>query len=182
MKSNLILLKNKTLIALFCIASLLFFTQKEAQAQRTDYRNYAIFMYNFMQYTEWPQGNNGDIIVGVLGRSRITDELNKIVTLRTIMGRKVVIKQIENIRPNDKYHVIYVSPLKSGVLRTVISTLNNQPTLVVAEREGLAQRGASISFLVLQNNKLSFEINTNALYKHKLRMSSRLLRLGKVVE
>jgi len=57
----------------------------------------------------------------------------------------------------------------------------DKPVLIVGEREGLAKKGAGLSFVTLEDDELKFDINKKEIEARQLRISSSLLSLGIVV-
>jgi len=45
-----------------------------------------------------------------------------------------------------------------------------EPVMIIAEREGLFKKGASFSFVVLDNNTLRFDINKKESESHQIKI------------
>ena len=65
--------------------------------------------------------------------------------------------------------------------RTVLNALNGASTLTVGESPNFARDGGMINF-VLENQRVRFEINLGAAKRARLRISSKLLSLARIVE
>ncbi len=61
-----------------------------------------------------------------------------------------------------------------------MSALDSRPVLTVSEVDGFARSGGGINFY-LDGPKVRFEINPAAAQNDRLRISSQLLSLGKIV-
>ena len=62
-------------------------------AQSTNYKAYSLFVYNFMKYVEWPEEEStGDFIVGLIGDSKIKEDLIVLANNKKLKGRKIVFK------------------------------------------------------------------------------------------
>ena len=59
--------------------------------------------------------------------------------------------------------------------------MKDKPVLFVGEREGLAKKGAALSFCTLDDDALKFDINKKEIEGHQLKISSSLISLGIVV-
>ena len=45
------------------------------KAQSTNYKSYALYVYNFMKYIEWPENNsNSKFVIALIGNSPIEKE------------------------------------------------------------------------------------------------------------
>ncbi len=166
-----------SIIIVFLILSLGSFHQGFAQV--SDYKAYSIFIYNFTKYTNYPaSASNGDFVIAVLGKSKITEELNKMAAQKNINGRKFKINEVEEVGDIGSAHMVFVSSGKSGALDDLKSKIKQLPTMIVTERDGLVKKGAHLSFVVLENQSLRFEINNEALEHNSLNMSKSILALA----
>ena len=53
--------------------------------------------------------------------------------------------------------------------------------LLIAEREGLAKKGAGINFVTMEDETLKFEVNKKVIEAHNLKIPKMLFSLGLVV-
>ncbi|MEO6303577.1 MAG: YfiR family protein [Bacteroidia bacterium] len=152
------------------------------KAQETDYKAYTLFIYNFMKYVEWPEAQNkGDFILAVLGDSPINKELETLAATKKIKGRNIVIRKCKT--PEDTYgcHLLFIPSSKSAVVKLLKDQNKDKPVLIVGEREGLAKKGASLSFVTLEDDELKFDINKKEIEQHQLKIASSLISLGIVI-
>ena len=151
-------------------------------AQETDYKAYTLFVYNFMKYVEWPEAQSkGDFILGVYGDSPIIKELEALATTKKIKGRNIVIRKCKT--PEDTYgcHLVFIPASKSAIVKTIKEQTKDKPVLIVGEREGLAKKGAGLSFVTLDDDELKFDINKKEIEQHQLKIASSLISLGIVI-
>jgi hypothetical protein len=154
----------------------------ECKAQDVDYKAYTLFVYNFMKYVEWPEAQSkGDFVVGVLGDSPINKELSVLAASKKLKGRNIVIRKYDSPEQALDCHLLYVSAGKSSAVKNLNAQAKDKPILVVGEREGLAKKGASLSFVTLDDDELKFDINKKEIEQHQLKISSSLVNLGTVV-
>lgn len=150
------------------------------QAQQISHKAQSLFIYKFTRYVSWPPtAINGKIVIGIYGNSPIVDELRLMSSLKTsTSGLPIEVKVIQSIEEMENIHILYLASSKSRELSTILKKINKKATLVVAERGGLAKKGACINFILLENDVLRFEVNKAALEQHQLDMSEELLKLG----
>ena len=162
---------------------LILFAGKTEQAfcQDVDYKAYTLFLYNFMKYIEWPQDQTGDFVIGVVGDSPIKKDLQTLAETKKAKGRKIVIKII-NI-PDDAVscNMIFIPSAKSTQLKPIAEKVKGKAVLIVAEREGLAKKGAAISFAVNDDDALQFDFNKSVLDSQSLKIANLLMQLGELV-
>ena len=146
---------------LFCLLMAL---PTRTVAQTTNHKAYAIFLYNFTKYVHWPEGSlTGEFKITVVGSSKVTQELTTLVQNKTVLGKKIVVSQVNTARELTAAHLVYLSGGRSGDLEELLQKLAGKPVLVVTERDGLVRKGASISFVTLDDNSLRFTLNDKAL-------------------
>jgi hypothetical protein len=152
------------------------------RAQETDYKAYSLFVYNFMKYVEWPEAQSkGDFIIAVLGDSPITPELQALAASKKLKGRNIVLKKCSTPEEAAGCHLLYVASSKSAAVKTLKDQTKDKPILIVGEREGLARKGAGLSFVTLEDDELKFDINKKEIEQHQLKISSSLINLGIVI-
>ena len=135
-----------------------------------------------MKYVEWPEAQSkGDFIVGVFGDSPIQKELQALASGKKLKGRNIVIKTITKPEDATGCQLLYVAPSKSSAIKQLKEQMKDKPILIVGEREGLAKKGASLSFVTMDDDELKFDINKKEIEQHQLKISSSLLSLGIVV-
>ncbi|MBN1339932.1 MAG: YfiR family protein [Bacteroidales bacterium] len=159
---------------------LLFLMTNNLFSQEIDYRAQSLFIYKFTKYVSWPESKKkGDFMIGVYGNSPVFEELETMAALKKGGNdQDIKVIQIADLEGLDKLHILYIASSKSRDISAVAEKLDGRPTLVVAERSGMARKGATISFLIMDNGTLKFEINMSRLKGHKLEISQELLHLG----
>src|ERR1043165_203274 len=58
----------------------------------------AAFILNFPKYVEWPAEafarSNSPIVIAVLGETKVTAEIQKVIAGRSVNGREIVLKRV----------------------------------------------------------------------------------------
>jgi hypothetical protein len=152
------------------------------RAQETDYKAYTLFIYNFMKYVEWPEAQSkGDFVLCVLGDSPINKELQSLAATKKLKGRNIVVKKCSTPEETVGSNLVYISASKSSAMKTLKDLTKDKPILLVGEREGLAKKGAGMSFVTMEDDELKFDINKKEIEQHQLKVASSLINLGIVV-
>jgi hypothetical protein len=153
------------------------------KAQETDYKAYTLFIYNFMKYVEWPEANSkGDFVLCVIGDSPINKELQNLASTKKLKGRNIILKKCNSVEEANGSHLIFLPSSKSAMVKTLKEQTGGKPVLIVGEREGLAKKGASLSFVTLEDDELKFDINKKEIEQHQLKISSSLISLGILIK
>ncbi len=161
------------------VLTLLVISSSNAKSQSVDYKAQTLFIYNFIKYVNWPHQKNDAFRIAVYGQSAILDELKKLASLKkTSTGKAITVVLINAISPDDEFELIYVSEGKSRDMKLIVEAARAKPTLIIGQREGLVRKGASIDFITLDDDTLTFEVSRANIESQKLKISGELLRLA----
>jgi hypothetical protein len=168
---------------LFCIWLVLI--PGEARAQTKEYQVKAAFLLNFAQFVEWPEaafsGSDPPLRIGILGNDPFGPALEQILNGESIGNHKLTIRRAKQIEDLTNCQVVFVCSSEQNHLQEILARLDSHPVVTVSEVAGFAKQGGTINFY-REQNKVRFEINTVSALKSGLKISSQLLRLGKIVE
>jgi hypothetical protein len=145
----------------------------------------AAFLYNIIQFVEWPRrpgkGGGGRVSVCVFGDD---DAFGSFV--RTIDGEKagdnqtIVVRYSKRLAELRNCQVVFITSSERARVTEVVSALGKTPALTVGDTEGFAQKSVIVNFYE-DNNKVRFEINIEAARRAGLRISSHLLKLARII-
>ena len=77
-------------------------------------------------------------------------------------------------------HIVFISDSENERLPAILKSLEAAPVLTVGEMNQFAERGGVIRFKVDQE-RIRLEINVAAAQRSRLRISSQLLKLARIV-
>jgi hypothetical protein len=167
----------KKIIFLILSGTLLISTNLQAQ----DKKFHSVFIYNFTKYIEWPSAyNSGDFIIGVLGKSDITQNLQEMANMKTVGKQKMVVKVFNSVNEIGKCNMLFIPTSQSDQIDLVKSRLSNSATLIISEKNGLGRKGSGINFVV-ENGRWRFELNRSVVENQNLKVSSELDKLAIVI-
>jgi hypothetical protein len=155
------------------------------QPQPDDDAEYGIkaaFIYKFTNYIDWSTPIPGnEFVIGIVGHSPLNTYLAQIAETKTIMGKKIVIREFNAAEEIGPCQILFISR-KTGVgLEDILAMVAGNNTLTISEKPGYAKRGAIINFIEV-DDKLKFEVNTKGLNAAGLKASSQLLKLAVIVQ
>lgn len=164
-------------------------TIAQAQDDLSDVnREYAIkaaYLYQFGRYVQWPPESfdspQAPLIIGILGPDPFGGILDEIVRTKRLDGRPLVMRQFTSMADYSPCHILFVTAAVAGEQKiAAIQKNQGKPVLLVGETPGFAERGGTINFFV-EENRIRFEINTDAARQSQLKISSKLLSLAKII-
>lgn len=156
------------------------------QAQRaTEYEVKAAFLYNFARFVTWPDTafakDNSPFIIGLFGTDPFGQTLSQTITGKTTQSRPFQIRHITKIEDATQCHILFISDPPQKQLQALLHQMLSLPILTIGEQDGFCQIGGMINF-VIEERHVRFEINPEAAERANLVISSRLLRLARIVK
>jgi hypothetical protein len=148
-----------------------------------EYQVKAAFLYRFIHFIEWPEAmaplEEGAVVIGVIGSGPMHAALVSMAAGGNCPQR-LVIKRFDRAGDLEFCHIIFVSASARTQAGEILKRLGGNSTLTVGEFEGFADRGGMINFVIVKK-MVRFEINPDAAKRANLTVSSKLLRLAKIV-
>jgi hypothetical protein len=153
--------------------------------EASEYQIKAAYLYNFAKFVEWPPeaspGANDPLAICIFGEDPFGDILTELAKGKSINGHKLVIRQLKPPQDLRGCQVAFISSSERNRLHSVLESLKGASVLTVGDTEGFAALGGVISF-TMEDNKVHFDINVDAAERAKLRISSKLLSLARIVK
>lgn len=150
------------------------------------------FIYNFANLVQWPSSSfaqpDSPIVIVILGEDHFGTTLDRALDGKKVNARSFVIKRAKSISelqktlgPQKDCQILYVSSSEMPHLSDAIQMLKGVPVLTIGETPGFARNGGIIN-LILEDNKVRFEVNVAAAKEADLNISSRLLALARIIQ
>jgi hypothetical protein len=141
----------------------------------------AAFLLNFTKFIEWPPGALGasysSFNICILGNNPFGTALDQVVAGEVVYGRKVVVQKIDH-EPEPGFCQIVFTDTQDYDSKLLARL--GRGVLTVGEGQNFVRSGGMIGF-VLENRRVTFEINRPAADSAGLVISSRLLAVAKAV-
>lgn len=155
-------------------------------AQDFEYKVKAEFLERFTRFIEWPNDSpihNPDkpFCICVTGKSPFGSYLQDMAAQVKIKGKPVEIHQIEQLNTElPKCQILFIARSEKDRLSDILKLTQDKPILTVGDTSGFAENGVLVNFFT-SGNYIRFEVNIDRAEKSKLKFSSRLLKLAKLV-
>jgi hypothetical protein len=141
----------------------------------------AAFLYNFAKFAEWPaDAPSGALTLCVLGDAAVADALEATTKGHAIGSRDIVVSRVKSGGLHG-CHLLYVSGADAKRSAQILDELKGAAVFTVGDRDQFPEAGGIAGFFV-DGAKLRFAINVDAAQRARLRISSRLLSLAKLVK
>jgi hypothetical protein len=99
---------------------------------------------------------------------------------KTANGRPVVVRYAANLGELERCHLLFVSASSMVLLPKILQATKGWNVLTVGDVDGFARDGGTIN-LVNEEQRVVMEINMEAAQRSRLKISSKLLALAKIV-
>jgi hypothetical protein len=173
-----------------CLTLLLFSflpagTQRSyAQQSPTEYQVKAAYLFNFLKFVEWPDEPSADAhgkwVIGIVGENPFGDELAQAVNGKAVQGHELQVRKFQSTDDLRVCHILFVSASEKKRLPAILTALNGSSVLTVGDMDNFSGSGGMIQFLI-DDGSVRFAINVTATSRAKLKVSSKLLSLARVV-
>ena len=147
-----------------------------------EYQIKAGFIFNLVQFTDWPDqslAKTAEIRVCTLGTDPF-DAAFQALNGKVAKGKPIAITHLEQIEDIEGCHVLFIGASKRKQISRILKYVKNAPILTVSEVENFPESGGMVN-LLLERNKTVLEINNAAVHKNKLKISSQVLKLARLV-
>jgi hypothetical protein len=157
----------------------------------SEYLIKAGFIYNFANLVQWPASSfsqaDSPIVIGIVGEDHFGTTLDRVLQGKKVNGRPFAIKrfhatsQLQKASDVKECQILYVSSSEMAHLGEVLQLVKGSPVLTIGEMPGFAKSGGMIN-LVVEDNRVRFEVNVDAAKEADLSISSRLLALARIIQ
>jgi hypothetical protein len=173
---------------------------KSASIQANENDVKAAFIYNFIKFTEWPDGKVAEpntITIGLLGEHQFGNAFDPIKN-KTVKDKRLNIKNLGRFRksftPDDagklefanyieqlrKCHVLFICDSEHENYKTILDAVKGYGVLTIGETEDFLDIRGIITFIP-GTEKPVFEVNQKVCEQEGLKISSKVLRLARKV-
>jgi hypothetical protein len=155
-------------------------------AQDFEYKVKAEFLERFTRFIEWPDDSplkdpDKSFCICVTGKNPFGGYLHEMAVQVKIKGKPVEIHQIEQLNDElPKCQILFIARSEKTKLADILKLTDGKPILTVGDTDGFAEDGVLMNFFTT-GSFIRFEVNIDRAEKSKLKFSSRLLKLAKLV-
>jgi len=149
-----------------------------------EYTLKAAFLNKFVKLVSWPEerlAEKAALVIVVYGEDPFGKRLDETFSKRKEDERKVVVRRVTRLDDLDGAHVVFLPRTEIEQLDELLAVTKQTGTLLVGESEAFAARGGAINFYT-EEDKVRFEINPESAKRQKLKISSDLLKLARIVK
>lgn len=144
----------------------------------------AAFVYQFTRYVEWPEESfkrtGNAYVIAVVGDRELSEALSKLVSDKDDGERAYLVSYVEDANEAPFAHIVFIGG-DSNPTDALNAGLDFEgQALTVGEHETFTRAGG-IMRLYEDNSRLRIEVNIDAAKRSRLKISSKLLDLARIV-
>lgn len=175
-----------TVVALF---SLSINVAVAAAAPSLEYQVKGACLIKFGMFVEWPVAPNGSadkspFVIGILGNDPFGKTFDEAVAKEKVNGRHVMVKRGKSAAELLDCQIVFISFPELDRVRAAITQFATNGVLTVSDAPGFAGMGGMVGFIKEASKegvKVRFEINSEIAGQSGLKLSSKLLQVGRIV-
>ena len=141
----------------------------------------AAFICNFADFVEWPATADDHVTIGILGEDPFGQLIDEAAQARSIPEREIEVRRLESLDQAEELEILFIGASEEKNLASILARLHGTHVLTVGDLPGFAAAGGVIGMLV-EDKRVRLEINVAAAQRAGLAISSRLLKLARLVE
>jgi hypothetical protein len=145
----------------------------------------AAYLYNFGKFATWPSDRavaDSPFEICIVGKDPFGKVLDATVLGERIGGRTIAIKRLSQVKQAESCSILFVSSSEEGRLGSILDSAHRFNLLTVSDVKHFAERGGVIG-LVVQQDRVRFEVNRAAAERCHVQLSSELLKVAvKVID
>jgi hypothetical protein len=172
----------------------------DEQTQNREHQIKAAFLYNFVQFTDWPAGKLAEpntITIGLLGEHEFGNAFEPVQN-KAVKNKRLNIKNLGKFRksfPQDdagklefanyieqlrKCHVLFICDTERENFKAILDAVKGYGVLTVGETDDFLDINGITTFIP-GTEKAVFEVNQKVCEQEGLKISSKVLRLARKV-
>jgi hypothetical protein len=140
----------------------------------------AAYLFNFIQFTQWPVPPDEPFRLCVLGHTPLDEQLTKLEGKPVLGGLHISVRHVTPANRSPGCHALYLDDSQRAQAEEVLGRLASAPVLTITDSDGLADRGMMIE-IHKRDARLGFEVNLKVARRANLNFSARMLKLASFV-
>lgn len=152
----------------------------------TEYQLKAVFLYNLSKFTKWQSeitSSEDAFIIGIYGTDPFGNILDTTVAKETRGNQPIKINRYTTIEElkDSQCNILFISNATPQKLKTIQDALPDRSVLTVSDVPGFAEYGGMVN-LLNTGEKIIIEINHGSAVQSGIKISSKLLRLARIIK
>jgi hypothetical protein len=155
--------------------------QAPSDAVKLEYAVKAAYLYKCARFVAWPDDcRSAPTTIALVGLDPMEEPIRGAVQGKRLEGREIRIARLRAGEPPPPCSILWLGGEAADRVEEIARSLHGSPILLAGDRPGFALRGGAIG-LVVEHDRVALEINPNAAAAARVRISSRLLGVARLI-
>jgi hypothetical protein len=150
-----------------------------------EYRLKAAFVASISGFVEWPpdalKNASDPLVICVLGEDPFGSALDQTISGKAVQDHKLIARRIAEVRQAFGCQILFISSSERRRLHGILKEVQASAILTVGDAGNFTSEGGMID-LLLEGDRIRILVNTEAADLGRLRISSKLLSLARIVK
>lgn len=150
----------------------------------SEYQVKAAFLYNFAKFVDWPNdafsSATDPLRVCIFGEDPFGTGIDELMRDKLVQQHSLALRRVSSAAAARPCHILFVPHASRAQTRELLDQLKGSSILTVGESPDFLSDGGVIN-LVLEQDRVRFEVNLDAARRTRLKVSSKLLSVARVV-
>ena len=147
-----------------------------------EYSVKAEYLFNFIQFTEWPAGAfsaaDAPFRICIAGSDPFGPLLDRVVRGEKTEAHPLVVDRVDDDGNFGRCHLVFIGRAETPRAPAILKSIPTAHVLTVGESSDFLRDGGAIAFAV-DGGRVRFDVNLGAPHIKSLRVSSKLLRVAR---
>ncbi len=152
-----------------------------AQAGVMERQVKAAYLFKFASFVEWPEASFSQagtpLTIGVAGNDPLAEQLEQVVSGRSINGHAVVVRRLKRGDKLAGVHILFLGGSDRAAIADLLEAARNGSVLTVSDTPETFALGSMVNF-VINDEKVRFEVALRNVNAQHLRISARMLSVA----
>ena len=176
-------MRVRLVLLLACMGLVLF--KPTALGAADEYPVKAAFIFNFVQFVEWPASAFGGnpkapLEIAIVGNDPFNGTLDRVINGKPVNGHPLAVKHFASASEARPCQVMFFAAGSQDQFDAAMQKTGKANILTIGEADGFVDAGGVIH-LFADGNHIRFDINRGAAEHAGLHISAKLLKLAKTV-
>lgn len=170
----------QTILRLSCVTALLMWPARVIPQTVSQYDIEAAYLNDFGKFVRWPadvSASETSFDICILGQDPFDGTLQNLVAHERMNGKPMQRRVIAHASEGQACAIVYVAESEAEHLEETVVALSRRGALLVSGLPHFLDDGGTIQF-VIEEHRLSFEVNLDSASKDGLVLSSELLKVA----
>lgn len=146
----------------------------------------AAFIEKLSRFIEWPDKNatiqqQSNFLLCVIDQDTLDGALDDLAEASSIKNQPLRIQYLNHAEDAKECNALFISNTMSAKLNDTLLQLDDRPILTIGDSAEYAKQGVMINFYI-EEGRLSFEVNIEAAKSAGFKISSRVLKLARIID